>query len=100
MEFLVLYKSGKSKNRYLIVSSADLAGIIKEKIIKIMAGNGITLTNNEIKDIIRVKRSLENKRILLNGTALKIISQEGGLLNNFLGLLMKVGLWIMKNVLT
>ena len=53
-------------------------------------GLGITLTNNEIKDIIKVIRSLENKGILLKGTTEKIISQEGRYLYTFLGLLMSL----------
>ena len=31
-------------------------------------GSGITLTNNEMKDIIKVIKSLENRGILLKGT--------------------------------
>ena len=38
----------------------------------------ITLTNNEIKDIMRVIKSLENRGILLKGTTRKSTSQEGG----------------------
>ena len=46
---------------------------------------GMTLINNEIKDIMKVIKSLENKGILLKGTATKITSQEGGFfLRNFL----------------
>ena len=37
---------------------------------------GITLTNNEIKDIMKVLKSLENTGILLKGTTRKTISQE------------------------
>ena len=44
-------------------------------------------------------RSLENREILLKRTTLKINSQEGGLLN-FLGPLMRIGLPLMKNLLT
>ena len=61
-------------------------------------GLGITLRNNEIKDIIEAIRSLENRGILLKETTGKIISQEEGLLN-FIGSLMKVGLPLTKNVL-
>ena len=57
------------------------------------------LTSNEIKDIIKVIRTLANKGILLKGTTAKITSQEGRLLN-FPAPLMKVGLPLMKNVLT
>ena len=39
---------------------------------------GITLPNNEINDIIKVIKSLENRRILLKGTTTKITSQEEG----------------------
>ena len=57
----------------------------------------ITLTNNEKKDIIKATNSLENRRILLKGTARKITSQEGGFLN-FLRSLMTAGFPLMKNV--
>ena len=43
-----------------------------------MMSLGITLTNNEIKDIIKVIKSLENRGILLKGTTRKITSQERG----------------------
>ena len=59
----------------------------------------LTLTNYKIKDIIKVIRSLENREILLKGTADKIISQKEGLLN-ILALLTRVGLPLMKIVLT
>ena len=58
-------------------------------------GSGITLTNNEIKDIMKVIKSLENRRILLKETARKITSQEGGFLN-FHRPLMTTGLPLMK----
>ena len=53
--------------------------------------SGIPLTNNEIKDIIKVIRSLENTGILLKGTTRKSISQEEGFLS-FLRLLRTAGL--------
>ena len=62
-------------------------------------GSGITLTDNEIKDIMKVVKSLENRETSLKGTARKIISQEGGFLN-FLKSLMTAGLPLMKKVLT
>ena len=37
----------------------------------------ITLTNNEIKYIIKIIKYLENREILLKETTRKIISQEG-----------------------
>ena len=39
------------------------------------------LTNNDIKDIAKLIRFLENKVILLKGTNKKIIRQKGGFLN-------------------
>ena len=50
-------------------------------------GSETTLTNNEIKYIIKVIKSLENRAILLKGTNRKIISQERRFLK-FLRLLM------------
>ena len=38
-------------------------------------GPGTTLTNNEIKDIIKLIKSLENRGILLKETTRKITSQ-------------------------
>ena len=61
-------------------------------------GSRRTLRNNEIKNIITVIRSLENKGILSNRITRKIISREGRLLN-FIGPLIKVRLPLMKNVL-
>ena len=60
----------------------------------------ITLTKNEIKHMTKVIRSLENIEISSEATTAKSISQEEGLLGSFLGLLMKVGLPLNKNVLT
>ena len=62
-------------------------------------GSGITLTNNEIKYIMKVIKSLENRGILLKKTTRKITSQEGGFFN-FRGPLVTAGLPLMKNVLT
>ena len=38
----------------------------------------ITLTNNKIKDILKVIKSLENREILLKGTTRKITSEQSG----------------------
>ena len=46
-------------------------------------GAGITLTDNGIKDFMKLIKSLENREILLKGTTRKTISQEGGFLNIF-----------------
>ena len=54
--------------------------LINNKIKKsssLLMGSGITLTNNEIKGIIKVIRSLENRGILFKRTTRKISSQEG-----------------------
>ena len=62
-------------------------------------GTGITLTNDEIKNIVKVIKSLENRGILSKGTTKKINIEEGGSLN-FLRSLMMVVLPLMRNVLT
>ena len=54
-------------------------------------GSGTTLKNNEIKDIMKVIKFLENRGILSIGTTRKITIQEGGFLN-FLRILMTAGL--------
>ena len=41
-------------------------------------GIGITLIKIEIKDIIKIIKSLESRRILLKETTKKVTSQEGG----------------------
>ena len=85
-------KIDESKDNILPVAKAASA-------IKKNMGSRIMLTNNEMKDIIKVIRSLENRRILLKGTTKKNISQEGRLLY-FLNPLVRVGLPLMKNVIT
>ena len=62
-------------------------------------GDGITLTNDEIKDIMKATKHLENKEALLKGTTSKISSQEEEFLSFFKPLI-KVDLPLMKNVLT
>ena len=57
---------------------------------------GLTLTKNEIKDIVKVIKPLENRGILLKVTTENAINHEGGLLN-FVALLMKTGLPSTKN---
>ena len=54
-------------------------------------GAGITQTDNGIKDIMKLIKSLENRGILLKETTRKNTSQEGGFLN-FFRPLMTVGL--------
>ena len=62
-----------------------------EQIMEKVRGDGITLTNNEIKDIMKVTISLENRGLLLKGTTTKITCQKGGFFN-FLRPLMTAGL--------
>ena len=71
---------------------------IRKMLINVSRDSGIMLTNNEIKDTIKVIRSLENRGILLKGTTRKITCQEGGFLS-FLRPLMSGGLSLIKNVL-
>ena len=59
----------------------------------------ITLSNNEIKAIIKVTKSLENRRILLKGPTRKSTGEEGGILH-FLRTLIKAGLPLIKIVLS
>ena len=75
---------------YLISKKAPLNDLNKKLDLE------ITLTNNEIKDIIKIIRSLGNRGILLKQTYKKIATQEGGFLI-FLRPLMKTALPLMKN---
>ena len=70
-----------------------------EKKISSITSSGISLTDIEMKVIIKVIKSLENRGILLKGTTVKITGQEEGFLN-FLRPLMTAGLPLMKSVLT
>ena len=54
--------------------------------------SGLTLTNNETEDIIKVVRPLRNRGIFVKGISEKTKSQKIGFLGNALGSLMKVGL--------
>ena len=65
------------------------------KIFTISEGSGLPIVNNELKDIIKAIKSLENRQHLLEGSTEKDINQTGG----FLGPLMRVALPLMKNVL-
>ena len=61
-------------------------------------GSGITLTINEMRDIMKVIKSLENREISLKRTTRKITSQDGGFFN-FFRPLMTAGLPLIKSVL-
>ena len=69
----------------------------KEHVIR--KDSGVTLTNNKIKDIIKVIKSLEKTGILVKGSTSKITSQKGGFLD-FLKALITAGLLLIKNILT
>ena len=88
----------KINNDVLVDALLILLGKEIEKGISRITGSGITLTNNEIKGIMKVIKSLENRGILLKGTTTKTTSQEGGF-SNFLRPLMTDGLSLMKSVL-
>ena len=74
--------------KILLYAGLSLLG---EKIFKnsSFTGSGIILTNDEIKDIRKVIKSLKNKGILLRRTTRKVTSQEGEFLT-FLKLLMQL----------
>ena len=74
----------------------DLVLLIKKfkKRFSSVTGSGITLTTNEIENIIKIMKHLENRGILLKGTTRKVASQEGGFLN-FLRFIMTAGLPLM-----
>ena len=62
-------------------------------------GSGKTLTNNKIKEIMKVIKVLWNREVLLKGTTRKITSQERGFLN-LLRPLMTAGLPLLETALT
>ena len=66
------------------------------KKFKTSEGSRIMLTNNELKDIIKVIKYLENRRILLKQTTDKVINQKGNLFSSS----MEVGLPLTNSVLT
>ena len=80
------------------IDSKNVIGALKNASDKVY-GTGITITDNEIKDIIKLIKSLVKRGMLLKGTARKNTSQERGFLN-FLRLSMTAGLPLMKSVLT
>ena len=77
---------------YLLDNKTDI------KPSTLIRGSGLLLTNNEIKDIAKVIRSLGNSGTLLNVTTTKITGQEGRFLN-FLRQLMTASLPLMKNII-
>ena len=65
-------KKKKAASKFLLNTGLN----IFSKTLLWITGSEITLTNNEIKYMIKLSRSLENRRTLLKGTTYKIFSQE------------------------
>ena len=89
---------------YNLVKIADSSRKVLSDPKKYLLGHAIfgveiTLTNNEIKDTMKIIKYPENRGILLKVTTTKIAGQKGGFLN-FLKVLMTAGLPLMKIVLT
>ena len=70
----------KINNGVLVNAGFNLLGKNIKKKSSIVSSK-ITLTNNEIKDIIEVTKSLGNTGTLLKETIRRITSQEGGFFN-------------------
>ena len=62
----------KVKNCLVDAGLNDIDRKIKDK----LTGLGTALTNKEMKDVIKVIRSLENRGILLKRTVRKMTNQE------------------------
>ena len=85
----IKYKN--NKNNLFIDARLNIIGKkIKEKFVL-----RITLTNNETKDMMKVIKSLENRRILIK----RVITSQKEEFLNFLRPLMTAGLPVMKSVL-
>ena len=75
--FTVKFVKTKSIAEALLQTGNNLINNKIKKSSSLLMGSGITLTNNEIKGIIKVIRSLENRGILFKRTTRKNSSQEG-----------------------
>ena len=64
----------KVNNEILVDTGLNIIGEKIKKGISSITGSRITLTNNEIKDIMKIIKSLESKEIFLKGTARQITS--------------------------
>ena len=95
----VKIKFSKTQLPKMIQSGRFIFSYFLDLIDPKISGIGTILTNNEIIDIMKVIKFLENRGILLKGTTTKITSQEGRFLN-FIRLLMTAGLPLMKSALT
>ena len=77
----------------------NITGKKMKKGFSLITGLRITPTNNEVKDIIKEMKSLENREILLKRTTRNITGKEGGFLN-FLRALMTAGLPLASRMTT
>ena len=92
-------KPNKDFRSFLVDTGLNILGKkIKKGLSKFWGFRNIS-NENKMTHIIKAIRSSENRGILLKGTTKKFNSQKGGLLN-FLAPLMKVGLPLMKNLIT
>ena len=82
-----------------IKGNPDIKKILKDELNKKLRGSEIAPTNNEIKDIVKVIRSLQNRAVLIR-VAYKIITTQEREFLNFLKPLMTSWLPLLKNVLT
>ena len=64
----------KVNNEILVDTGLNIIGEKIKKGISSITGSRITLTNNEIKDIMKIIKSLECKEIFLKGTTRQITS--------------------------
>ena len=85
------YRGQKIGKNTFVDAGLSLLGKKIKKGTSSITTSGITLINNEIKDIIKYRKSLENREILLKRTTRRVISQEGGFFSS-LGPLMTAGL--------
>ena len=85
-------------NDIILAIGPNFLGKKIEKWISSVMFSGITMTNNKIKDIIKVIKSIENRGISLKGTTGKITSQGDIKKINILRPLMAAGLQLMKSV--
>ena len=92
-------KPEKEMPKFILNTGLNIFYKELNKIFLSIAGSGRTLTNNEMKDTIKVIRFLDNREIFLKGTTKNITCWEGWFLN-FLRPLMTTALPLMKNVLT
>ena len=69
-------KDSKEINSNLAGTGVNNIGKKFKKWISSITGSGSTLTNNKIKDIIKVIKSLEKRRILLKGTTKKSLIKK------------------------